>query len=151
MSTLLVFVAALALAAIPLTIGWRRGAGEAGMARALGLTPGRHSFDSQRFARQTGTGLTFNQLLLGCLAWIAGGFLAGLFLGPIAASLFASAGGLFYAGGLYGRRQEFRLRQAGSSPNLAVAARRMNFCQRAPARAAVGLVCSWNGAWNPTA
>lgn len=112
MSTLLAFVAALALAAIPLTIGWRRGVGEAGMARALGLTPGRRSFDPQRFARQTGTGLTFNQLLLGCLAWMAGGLLAGLALSPVAAALFAAAGGLFYAGGLYGRRQEFRLRQA---------------------------------------
>lgn len=112
MTTLLAFVAALALAAIPLTIGWRRGAGEAGMARALGVAPLRRSFDPERFARQTGTGLAFNQLLLGCLAWMAGGFLAGLTLGPIAAALFAIAGGLFYAGGLFGRRQEFRLRQA---------------------------------------
>jgi Flp pilus assembly protein TadB len=112
MTTLLAFVAALALAAIPLTIGWRRGAGEAGMARALGIAPLRRSFDPERFARQTGTGLAFNQLLLGCLAWMAGGFLAGLTLGPIAAALFAIAGGLFYAGGLFGRRQEFRLRQA---------------------------------------
>lgn len=112
MTTLLAFVAALALAAIPLTIGWRRGAGEAGMARAMGVAPLRRRFDPERFARQTGTGLAFNQLLLGCLAWMAGGFLAGLTLGPIAAALFAIAGGLFYAGGLFGRRQEFRLRQA---------------------------------------
>jgi len=112
MTTLLTFVAALALAAIPLAVGWRRGAGEAGMARALGVAPLRRSFDPERFARQTGTGLAFNQLLLGCLAWTAGGFLAGLTLGPLAAVLFAVAGGLFYAGGLFGRRQEFRLRQA---------------------------------------
>lgn len=112
MTTLLTFVAALALAAIPLTIGWRRGAGQAGMARALGLAPLRRGFDPEKFARQTGTGLAFNQLLFGFLAWVAGGFLAGLTLGPVAGVLFAAAGGLFYAGGLFGRRQEFRLRQA---------------------------------------
>jgi len=112
MTTLLAFVAALALAAIPLTIGWRRGAGQAGMARALGLAGSTRGFDPQKFARQTGTGLAFNQLLFGCLAWMAAGFLAGLMLGPAAAFLFSAAGGLFYAGGLFGRRQEFRLRQA---------------------------------------
>jgi hypothetical protein len=112
MTTLLAFVAALALAAIPLAIGWRRGAGEAGMARALGLGPLHRGFDPEKFARQTGTGLAFNQLLMGCLAWMGGGFLAGLLLGPVVAILFAAAGGLFYAGGLFGRRQEFRLRQA---------------------------------------
>lgn len=112
MTTLLTFVAALALAAIPLAIGWRRGAGEAGMARVLGLGPLRRGFDPEKFARQTGTGMAFNQLLFGCLSWIAGGVLAGLVLSPAAALLFAAAAGLFYVGGLYGRRQEFRLRQA---------------------------------------
>ena len=112
MTTLLAFVAALALAAIPLAIGWGRGAGEAGMARVLGLGPRRRGFDREKCARQTGTGMAFNQLLFGCLSWVAGGFLAGLILGPAAAVLFAVAGGLFYIGGLYGRRQEFRLRQA---------------------------------------
>ncbi len=112
MTTLLAFVAALALAAIPLAIGWRRGAGEAGMAHALGLGLVRRGFDPQKFARQTGTGLAFNQLLFGCLSWMAGGFLAGLMLGPAAGILFAASGGFFYAGGLFGRRQEFRLRQA---------------------------------------
>jgi hypothetical protein len=110
--TLLAFVAALALAAIPLALGWRRGAGEAGMARALGLAPGRRGFDPHKFARQTGTGLAFNQLLFGGLAWVAGGFLAGSLFGPLPGVLFAAGGGLFYAGGLFGRRQEFRLRQA---------------------------------------
>jgi hypothetical protein len=43
---------------------------------------------------------------------MAGGFLAGLMLGLAGAVLFAIAGGLFYVGGLFGRRQEFRLRQA---------------------------------------
>ena len=112
MTTLLAFVAALALAAIPLAIGWRRGAGEAGMARAMGVVPPSRGFDSEKFARQTGSGLAFNQLLFGCLSWMAGGFLAGLMLGLEGAVLFAIAGGLFYVGGLFGRRQEFRLRQA---------------------------------------
>jgi hypothetical protein len=112
MTTLLAFVAALALAAIPLAIGWRRGAGEAGMARSLGIALPRRNFDPEKFARQTGTGLAFNQLLFGALTWVGGGFLAGLTLGPMAAGLFAAAGGLFYAGSLFGRRQEFRLRQA---------------------------------------
>jgi Flp pilus assembly protein TadB len=112
MTTLLAFVAALALAAIPLALGWRRGAGEAGMARALGLASLHRGFDPQKFARQTGTGLAFNQLLFGGLAWMAVGFLAGLVFGMLAAILFAAAAGLFYAGGLFGRRQEFRLRQA---------------------------------------
>jgi hypothetical protein len=112
MTTLLAFVAALALAAIPLAIGWRRGAGEAGMARALGVAPPSRGFDPEKFARQTGSGLAFNQLLFGCLSWMAGGFLAGLMLGLAGAVLFAIAGGLFYVGGLFGRRQEFRLRQA---------------------------------------
>jgi hypothetical protein len=112
MTTILALVAALALAAIPLALGWRRGAGEASMARALGLASLRRGFDPQKFAHQTGTGLAFNQLLFGGLAWVAGGFLAGLAFGPLAAILFAAAGGLFYSGGLFGRRQEFRLCQA---------------------------------------
>src|SRR5574341_1180877 len=112
MTTLLAFVAALALAAIPLAIGWRRGSGEAGMARALGVAPPSRGFDPEKFARQTGSGLAFNQLLFGCLSWMVGGFLAGLMLGMAGAVLFAIAGGLFYVGGLFGRRQEFRLRQA---------------------------------------
>ena len=112
MTTILALVAALALAAIPLALGWRRGAGEASMARALGLASLQRGFDPQKFARQTGTGLAFNQLLFGGLAWVAGGFLAGLAFGPLAAILFSAAGGLFYVGGLFGRRQEFRLRQA---------------------------------------
>ena len=69
--TLLAIIGALALASIPLTLGWRRTAGEAGMARALGLAPPARQFDPDKFARQTGTGLTFPQLVLGLLAWMA--------------------------------------------------------------------------------
>jgi Flp pilus assembly protein TadB len=110
--TAIAIMGALALASIPLVLGWRRTVNQAGLARAMGLTSPRQGFDPERFARQTGTGLGFNQLAFGCLAWIAGGFLAGIFLGLLAAFLFALAGGLMYVGNLSNRRQEIRLRQA---------------------------------------
>ena len=105
-------VGALALAAIPITIGWRRNVNEAAMAKRLGVTTPKKGFDPDKFARQTGTGLAFNQILFGCLAWMAGGFLGGIFMGVIVAVMFAIAGGLFYMGTLTNRRQEFRLRMA---------------------------------------
>jgi Flp pilus assembly protein TadB len=110
--TLLALIGALALASIPLTLGWRRTAGEAEMSRALGLSLPKRGFDLEKFARQTGTGLKFRQLLFGGLAWVAGGLTAGLILGILPAVLFAVAGGLLYAGSLSNRRQEVRLRQA---------------------------------------
>ena len=112
MQTLLALIAALSLASIPIVIGWRRTAGEASMARAMGVAPPRKFFDPQKFALQTGTGLALNQIAFGILAWTAGGLLAGLAIGPFAAILFALAGGLLYYGGLSNLRQEFRLRQA---------------------------------------
>ena len=112
METLLALIAALALASIPLVLGWRRTAGEAGMARAMGIAQPKKSLDPEKFARQTGTGLTFNQIAFGFLSWAGGGFVAGLFLGPFAAILFSIAGGLLYAGTLSDKRQEFRLKQA---------------------------------------
>ncbi len=111
MQTLLALIAALALASIPIAIGWRRTYGEAGMARAMGIAAPRKFFDPQKYALQTGTGLTFNQIAFGVLAWTAGGLLAGLAIGPFAAILFAIAGGLLYYGGMSNLRQEFRLRQ----------------------------------------
>lgn len=110
--TLLAMIGALALATIPLTLGWRRTVGEAQMARVLGVTQPQPRFDAEKLARQTGTGLTFRQLAFGCLAWIAGGFAAGWTLGPFAALLFALAGGLLYTTSLATRRQEVRMRQA---------------------------------------
>jgi Flp pilus assembly protein TadB len=110
--TLLALIAALALASIPLVLGWRRTAGEAGMARAMGIALPKASIDPEKFARQTGTGLTFNQIAFGFLTWAGGGLVAGLFLGPFAAILFSIAGGLLYAGTLSDKRQEFRLKQA---------------------------------------
>jgi Flp pilus assembly protein TadB len=109
---ILALIGALALASIPLVLGWRRTAGEASMARAMGLNPPRRGFDPEKFARQTGTGLAFNQILFGGLAWMAGGFAAGMFLGTLAAILFGVAGGFLYAGNLSNRQQEVRLRQA---------------------------------------
>lgn len=110
--TLLSLLGALALASIPLTLGWRRVAGEAQMARALGISLPQRAFDPAKFARQTGTGLTFRQLTFGALTWVAGGFLAGWPLGLVAACLFALAGGVLYATSLTTRRQEVRMRQA---------------------------------------
>ena len=112
METLLALIAALSLASIPLVVGWRRTAGEAGMARAMGIAQPKASIDPEKFARQTGTGLTFNQIAFGFLTWAGGGLVAGLFLGPFAAILFSIAGGLLYAGTLSDKRQEFRLKQA---------------------------------------
>ena len=105
-------IAALSLASIPLVLGWRRTAGEAAMARQLGIAAPQKKFDAEKFALRTGTGLTFNQLLFGFLAWVFGGLIAGLVLGVVAAILFAAAGGLLYYGGVSERRQEFRLSQA---------------------------------------
>jgi hypothetical protein len=110
--TLLAVIGALALASIPLSLGWRRTVGEAGMARALGLAAPERRFDPHKLARQTGTGLQFHQIIFGLLAWAAGGLAAGWALSPLAAALFALAGGLLYAGDLSNKRQEVRLRQA---------------------------------------
>lgn len=112
METLLALIAALALASIPITIGWRRTMDEASMARAMGIAQQKKGFDPEKFARQTGTGLAFNQIAFGFLTWAGGGFAGGIFLGFFAAILFAIAGGLLYAGTLSDKRQEFRLRQA---------------------------------------
>ncbi len=112
MSFVFSLIAALSLASIPIILGWRRTAGEAAMARQMGIATPRKRFDPERFALQSGTGLAFNQLLFGLLAWVFGGFLAGLFLGGVAAVVFGITGGLLYYGGISDRRQEFRLQQA---------------------------------------
>jgi len=112
MTTILAMIAALALAAIPITLGWRRTAGEAEMARAMGVAAPKKRFDPEKYARQTGTGLAFNQIAYGFLAWTGGGLLAGSFLGAFPAVLFGLSGGLLYAGTLSDKRQEFRLKQA---------------------------------------
>jgi len=112
MGTLFAIVGALSLAAIPVTLGWRRTVNEASMARAMGLSVDEKKFDPEKFAKQTGTGLSFNQLVFGFLAWVGGGFVGGMMLSGIAAFLFAIAGGLLYAGTLTSRQQQFRLSQA---------------------------------------
>jgi hypothetical protein len=108
----LALIAALSLSSIPLVLGWRRTAGEAALARQLGIAQNSKKFDPEKFAMQTGTGLTFNQIAIGFLAWIGGGLFAGFALGILAAILFAIAGGLLYAGTLSDRKQEFTLQQA---------------------------------------
>ncbi len=112
MQTLLALIGALALAAIPLSLGWRRSSAEAGLAQQLGLATARRRFDPEKFARQTGTGLTFRQIVFGCLVWAGGGLAGGLVLGWWPAVLFGLAGGLLYYGTLADRRQEVRFRQA---------------------------------------
>jgi hypothetical protein len=112
MTTLISLIAALALATIPITLGWRRTVDEAGMARAMGIAQPKKKFDPEKFARQTGTGLAFNQIAYGFLAWVGGGLAGGIFLGVFPAILFEAAGGLLYAGTLSDKRQEFRLKQA---------------------------------------
>ena len=76
MITLISLVAELALAAIPISIGWRRTVDEAGMARAMGIAQPKKKFDPEKFARQTGTGLAFNQIAYGFLAWVKAGWQA---------------------------------------------------------------------------
>ena len=112
METLIALIASLSLASIPILLGWRRTVDEAGMARAMGIAQPKKSFDPEKFALQTGTGLTFNQIVFGFLAWAGGGLVGGFFLGIFPAVLFAIAGGLLYAGTLSDKRQEFRLKQA---------------------------------------
>ncbi len=112
MITLISLIAALALAALPISIGWRRSVDEAGMARAMGVAEPRKRFDPEKFALQTGTGLTFSQIAFGFLAWVGGGLAGGLFLGMLPSFLFAAAGGLLYTSTLSDKRQEFRLKQA---------------------------------------
>lgn len=112
METLIALLGALSLASIPILIGWRRTAGEAGMARAMGIAQPKKRFEPEKFARQTGTGLAFNQIVYGFLTWVGGGLLGGLALGVFPALLFSVAGGLLYAGTLSDKRQEFRLKQA---------------------------------------
>lgn len=112
METLIALIAALSIASVPILLGWRRTADEAEMARAMGISQPKKRFDPEKFARQTGTGLAFNQIVYGFLAWVGGGLAGGLFLGVFPAILFAIASGLLYAGTLSDKRQEFRLKQA---------------------------------------
>jgi hypothetical protein len=112
MEIVLTIVAALALSVIPLVLGWRRTVTEAQIARQLGIAQKKKIFDPEKLALQTGTGLGWNQIVIGSLVWIVGGLCAGLLIGPLIALLFSAAGGLLYWGRLLERRQEFRLNQA---------------------------------------
>jgi hypothetical protein len=112
MTTVIALIGALSLAAIPLVIGWRRTAGEAEMARALGLRPLRKKFDPEKLALQTGTGLSARQLAFGLAAWTGGGLVCGGFFGPIGAVLFGLGAAILYVTGLAARREDLRMAQA---------------------------------------
>lgn len=112
MTILIAIIAALALGSIPLILGWRRTANDAAMARQMGIAQTKNGFDPEKWALQTGTGLVFNQIVIGFLSWVGGAFVGGLFLGVLPAVLFGLAGGLLYAGTLADKRQAFRLSQA---------------------------------------
>lgn len=112
MTILIAIIAALALGSIPLILGWRRTANDAAMARQMGIAQPKKGFEPEKWALQTGTGLVFNQIVIGFLSWVGGAFVGGLFLGVLPAVLFGLAGGLLYAGTLADKRQAFRLSQA---------------------------------------
>lgn len=112
MPFILALVFAICMSSVVILLGWRRTAGEAEMARALGIAPKKRKLDPEKFARQTGTGLRFNQIAFGILVWSVGGFLLGAFMGPFPALLFGLAGGMLYYGTLAEKRQDYRLRQA---------------------------------------
>src|SRR5215212_2890918 len=94
MEFIFALIAALSLSSIPLILGWRRTAGEEQTARVLGIAARGKKFDPEKFALQTGTGLSFNQIAIGFGAWVGGSFFAGMALGFVASLLFAIAGGL---------------------------------------------------------
>ena len=111
MAMLIGLLAALAAAAVPLTIGWEWGQ-EKRMAKAMGVAHPQRRFDLNRWARESGTGLKAHQILWGLLAWTVGGFLLGLPHGLFIAFLFGLAGGFIYWGSLTDKREERRSRQA---------------------------------------
>jgi len=65
MVTLISLIAALALAAIPITIGWRRTVDEQAWRAPWACPTQENGFEPEKFARQTGTGLMFNQIAYG--------------------------------------------------------------------------------------
>jgi Flp pilus assembly protein TadB len=109
---LLSLVAALCFSSVIITLGWRRSVSEAEMARAAGLAMPKKRFDREKYARQTGTGLTFNQIAISFTAWTVGGFILGALLGPLSAFMFGIAGALMYYGSLAELRQTYRMKQA---------------------------------------
>ena len=105
-------IAALSLSAIPIALGWRRTYSGAAMARQLGIVNDKPKFDPEKWALQTGTGLKFNQIVYGSLAWIVGGFIGGLALSFLVSILFALAGAALYWGVLSEKRQDYRINQS---------------------------------------
>ena len=77
MGLILALIAALSISTIPLLVGWRRTVTEAQIARSMGIANPKKTIEPEKFAKQTGTGLTWNQILFGSLVWVVGGFIAG--------------------------------------------------------------------------
>ncbi len=111
MAMLIGLLAALAAAAVPLTIG-REWGSERRMAQVMGVAHPHRRFDLARLARESGTGLQPHQIIMGLLAWSVGGFLLGLPQGVFVALLFGLAGGLIYWGSLTDKREDRRSKQA---------------------------------------
>jgi hypothetical protein len=78
----------------------------------MGIANQKKTIEPEKLAKQTGTGLTWNQIVFSSLVWVVGEFIAGAILSPLVAVLFSLAGGLLYWGTLSERRQQFRLNQA---------------------------------------
>ena len=112
MTTIFALIGALALATVPIRLGWHRGWNESQLATVFGLREEkrRFDFDPEAWAAQTGTGLTFRQIAYGASIWTLGGLLAGWLMGGLLQALaFGFAGAMFYIGGLKSRQEERRL------------------------------------------
>lgn len=113
MSTLASLLMALLMAAAVFALGWRDTAGEADMARAMGLTMPRRRFSLDAWAKSVDAGLTGPQILLAGAVWILGGLVVGLLQGGVwTAVLYALGAGLFYYGTLKQRREARRAERA---------------------------------------
>lgn len=116
MTMILALVGALALASVPIRLGWNRGWNESQIAQAFGLSEKRRLLDMERieaWAAQTGTGLTAQQIAFGTMIWTAGGLIVGMLLGGLLQMfLFAVSGSLMYLGSLQSQRDDYRMKQA---------------------------------------
>jgi len=111
MAYLFALLGALAVATIPISLlGWEPG--EQSMAAAMGLAQNKRRVDLAQIARESGTGLTADRLLMGMALWVVGGFIAGLPYGFVVAVMFALGGGFVYWGGLSDKREDRRAKQS---------------------------------------
>lgn len=109
---LIAVIGALALATVPIVIGWRRSFSDASLVRALELSPTQKRMTFDDWVKQTGTGLSTSQVVIGLVVWTVGGFLLGLMISPISGLFGAFVGFVFYRTGLNEKRQDFRMAQS---------------------------------------